>query len=166
MPNKKMRLQKSRIILYAALILAAAGSVFLLVRQSWANQPVVINEIAAPPLPALDRSKITQGEELYAQYCAGCHGIKLEGAPNWQRPRSDGSFPPPPHDDSGHTWHHPDSYIIRYTAEGGAIYNGTMPGFGSQLTEDEVVAILEFIKSRWGREAREFQWWVTYTQNE
>jgi mono/diheme cytochrome c family protein len=165
MKRKKGQRKKGN-ILYAALILAMVGVVFLLVRQPWANRPVIINEIAAPPLPALDRTKAAYGEELYGQYCAGCHGGNLEGAPNWQRPRSDGSYPPPPHDDTGHTWHHPDSFLIRYTAEGGAAYNGTMPGFADQLTEEDIDAVLEFLKSRWGQEAREFQWWVTYTQGD
>jgi mono/diheme cytochrome c family protein len=161
---KKKRQKKQPGILYAVLILVIAGGVFLLVRQPWAGRPVVINGVAAPPLPVLDKAKIAKGETGYAQYCAGCHGSNLEGAPNWQRPRSDGTFPPPPHDDSGHTWHHPDSFIIRYTAEGGASYNGTMPGFSNQLTDDDMDDILEFIKSGWSKESREFQWWVTYTQ--
>jgi mono/diheme cytochrome c family protein len=163
---RKKKQKKQPGILYAVLILVMAGGVLLLVRQPWANQPVVINDIAAPPVPPLNQAVVARGEELYAQNCAGCHGANLEGAPNWRRPRSDGSFPAPPHDDTGHTWHHSDSFILRYTAEGGAAYGGTMPGFADQLSDEELKAILEFLKSRWGQEAREFQWWVTYTQDD
>jgi mono/diheme cytochrome c family protein len=164
--KRKKTPKKPDYLLYAALIFAAAVGVYLLIQQPWANRPVVFNDVAAPPLPALDRALIGRGEDLYAQACAGCHGANLEGAPNWRSPLSNGSYPPPPHDDSGHTWHHPDTYIIRYTAEGGAAYNGTMPGFANQLSNADMQAILEFFKSRWGKEAREFQWWVTYTQDE
>ena len=37
-----------------------------------------------------------------------------------------------------------------------------MPAFGDQLIEEEAIAILEFIKSWWGPEEREFQWQVTW----
>jgi mono/diheme cytochrome c family protein len=33
-----------------------------------------------------------------------------------------------------------------------------MPTFGDKLTREEVVAILEYIKSHWGPEERTFQW--------
>jgi hypothetical protein len=36
-----------------------------------------------------------------------------------------------------------------------------MPGFKDKLTQDQMVSILEFIKSSWKREEREFQWWIT-----
>jgi mono/diheme cytochrome c family protein len=46
-------------------------------------------------------------------------------------------------------------------AEGGQSYGGAMPGFEAQLTQPELTAILEYIKSRWNRESRENQWWIT-----
>lgn len=128
--------------------------------------PVIINGIEAPPVPSLDSGRVARGAELYAQYCASCHGVNLEGASNWKQPLADGSFPPPPHTDQGHTWHHPDSFLIEVIAKGSAeLYGGTMPGFGSQLSLDEIEMILDFIKSRWGQETRELQWWVTATGN-
>lgn len=130
------------------------------------SQPVVINQTAVPPLPALDSEKVAQGKILYAQYCANCHGANLEGAPNWKQSLPDGSLPPPPHDSSGHTWHHPDELLISITENGGdPAYNSKMPAFKDQLRLDQIAAILEFIKSKWGREEREFQWWITVRSN-
>jgi mono/diheme cytochrome c family protein len=150
--------------------MAAAGLVLLAIavlgtwlvqQQRQAAAPVVINETAAPPLPPLDRQAAALGEPLYLQSCAACHGADLRGAPDWKTSLEDGSFPPPPHDDSGHTWHHPDFLLLQIMAEGGLSYGGVMPGFSAQLSETEMAAILEYLKSRWSRESREYQWWIT-----
>lgn len=127
-----------------------------------AGQPVTINGVTVPPMPTLDASVVARGEQLYAQYCAACHGVNLEGAPNWQVRLADGSLPAPPHDSSGHTWHHPDPLLIAITRNGGdPAINSRMPAFGAQLSDDEINAIFTFIKSRWGEKERQYQWWVT-----
>jgi cytochrome c553 len=126
--------------------------------------PVVINDIAVPPLPALDAVAAKRGETLYQQFCATCHGTNLQGAPDWKKPLPDGSLPPPPHDDSGHTWHHPDFLLLQIMAEGGKpLYDGVMPGFAHQLAPEDMRTILEYLKSHWSRKSREYQWWVTHT---
>ncbi|MCB0148897.1 MAG: hypothetical protein KDE01_14755, partial [Caldilineaceae bacterium] len=50
---------------------------FLLLLVNWLAmpgpaQPVVINGVAAPPLPPLDPAAAAEGARLYAQYCAAC----------------------------------------------------------------------------------------------
>lgn len=148
----------------ALAILLALGALLLTVRQpqSAAGGPVVINGTAVPPVPTLNPAAVAQGGSLYARNCAKCHGANLEGAPDWKRPLADGSYPPPPHDNSGHTWHHPDSLLARIVANGGdPAYNSKMPAFGAELSDKEISAILEFIKSKWGADERQFQWWVT-----
>ena len=145
-------------------VLAAVAAALL----AWRGSPaatvdaVVIEGTAVPPLPTLDKARVAQGQALYAAHCAACHGANLEGAPNWKTPGPDGAFPPPPHDDSGHTWHHPDALLLEIISAGGDLaQNSRMPAFENTLTVDERQAVLDFIKSRWGREAREFQWWIT-----
>ena len=124
----------------------------------------MINGTSVPPVPTLDAARVAGGAELYAENCAICHAANLQGAPDWKRPFTDGSLPPPPHDDSGHTWHHPDSLLLEIIANGGdPASNSKMPGFGGKLTPDEMRSILEFIKSKWGKDSREFQWWITAT---
>jgi len=124
--------------------------------------PVVINDTAVPPVPTLNPERVAQGAIVYAQECATCHGAKLEGAPDWKQSLPDGSFPSPPHDNSGHTWHHPDSLLLAIIADGGdPAYNSKMPALRDKLTEQERQAVLEFIKSKWGKNEREFQWWMT-----
>lgn len=158
---------RGRSVLWLAGLALLAIALFMAYQRATPdNQPVVINQTAVPPLPALDSEKAAQGKILYAQYCANCHGANLEGAPNWKQSLPDGSLPPPPHDSSGHTWHHPDELLISITENGGdPAYDSKMPAFKDQLSRDEITAILEFIKSKWGREEREFQWWITVTFN-
>jgi mono/diheme cytochrome c family protein len=98
---------------------------------------------------------LARGEKLYAQHCAACHGAKLEGQADWQKRLPNGRFPAPPHDDSGHTWHHPDEVLFGITKHGmvppyaPAGYESDMPAFAGTLSDAEIQAVLAFIKSRW-----------------
>ena len=105
---------------------------------------------------------IAQGQAIYAEYCAGCHGANLEGEPDWQEPLATGRMPAPPHDETGHTWHHPDSVLFEIVKKGtaavvGGGYESDMPAFEGILTDEEVEAVLTFIKSRWPERERAYQ---------
>jgi len=101
---------------------------------------------------------IQAGGRLYAENCASCHGADLEGQPEWRTPGPDGRFPAPPHDESGHTWHHGDAMLFDYTRLGGQAalaesgvkgYDSGMPAFGERLSDREIWNILAYIKSTW-----------------
>lgn len=109
----------------------------------------------------LDRARpgnadqVALGRAIYAQRCATCHGDRLQGQPNWRERKPDGRLPAPPHDEAGHTWHHPDDHLFRIT-KGGLQpplapegYESDMPAFGDVLTDEEIWAVLSFIKSTW-----------------
>lgn len=109
-----------------------------------------------------EAAAIAQGRHLYAASCASCHGARLEGQPNWKRQLPSGRMPAPPHDASGHTWHHPDGALYRITKEGSAAvvgngYESDMPEFGSKLADEEIRAVLTFIKSTWPERERAYQ---------
>lgn len=101
------------------------------------------------------------GARLYAEHCAACHGVNLEGQPRWQHRREDGRLPAPPHDASGHTWHHPDAQLVEIIKHGPARlipgYESDMPGFAGLLTEEEIRAVLAFIKASWPPEIQRRQ---------
>jgi len=109
-----------------------------------------------------DLDTVTQGKTIYRKHCAVCHGAALEGQPDWQKRLANGRLPAPPHDDSGHTWHHTDAVLISMTRLGPGKhikdpnYASDMPAFEGVLSEKEIVAVLSYIKSTWGDEAR--QW--------
>lgn len=101
-----------------------------------------------------DAELIARGEAIYGQSCASCHGLNLEGQANWRRRNEDGTLPAPPHDSSGHTWHHSDEVLFNLTKWGtaavvGGDYKSNMPGFAGTLEDDEIWAVLQYIKSRW-----------------
>ena len=105
-------------------------------------------------LPYTDAEAVALGRMVYADHCAACHGENLEGEPDWQSRDADGYLPAPPHDTTGHTWHHPDELLIAITTLGtetivGGGYRSNMSGFADILTEDEILAVLAFIKSTW-----------------
>src|SRR5947209_5586307 len=65
-----------------------------------------------------DGLRVAQGARIYAQDCAACHGARLEGQPEWRRRLPNGRLPAPPHDESGHTWHHADRVLFAITKNG------------------------------------------------
>ncbi|MDQ2090743.1 cytochrome c [Marimonas arenosa] len=104
--------------------------------------------------PYTDPQAVALGEQLYAEYCAACHGTDLEGEPDWRVRDEDGYLPAPPHDATGHTWHHPDEQLFLITKHGtaalvGGDYQSRMMGFGDVLTDDDILAVLAYIKSTW-----------------
>lgn len=119
-----------------------------------------------PPPPQLDAAQVVAGEVTYRQYCSSCHGADLAGDPQWKTRNSDGSLRPPPHDSSGHTWHHSDQLLLTLTRDGSGLEESRMPAFGGMLTDDEIASVLEFFKSTWGPEERAFQWQVTWTEQQ
>ncbi len=151
------------------LLLGVGVTLVLFWRAPTTGRQVIVNGTAAPPVPTLNPGRVDQGAAVYARNCASCHGAILEGQKNWKELLPDGSLPAPPHDDSGHTWHHSDGVLQDITTRGGQLVYGsadspsTMPAFGGTLTEADTAAILEFFKSRWGTEQREYQWWMTAT---
>lgn len=108
-----------------------------------------------------DSAVVALGENVYRDNCASCHGAELEGQPNWRRPGSDGLLPAPPHDESGHTWHHADDVLFGITKYGLAEFAGlkdhktSMPVYKDVLSDDEIIAVLSFIKAQWPSDIRE-----------
>ncbi|WP_437342585.1 c-type cytochrome [Ruegeria arenilitoris] len=107
-----------------------------------------------------------RGAALYAENCASCHGANLDGQPDWQTPDADGVLPAPPHDRTGHTWHHGDGLLFDYTKLGGeemlkrmGVSGGKsgMPGFADSLSDQDIWDILAFIKNSWPERERAIQ---------
>lgn len=109
-----------------------------------------------------DVAQVSRGRAIYAAECASCHGADLEGQPDWRVRLPTGRLPAPPHDASGHTWHHPDKALFAITRDGVAAlapkgYESDMPAFGPKLSDAEIWAVIAYIKSRWPAEIRERQ---------
>jgi mono/diheme cytochrome c family protein len=120
----------------------------------------------APPSLAdrATRQQIALGKQVYDTHCAACHGVNLEGEPNWRERKPSGRLPAPPHDASGHTWHHPDAVLFGITKEGlvpGKYappgYQSDMPAYAGVLSDEEIWAVLAFIASTWPPRERAHQ---------
>jgi len=91
------------------------------------------------------------GGQLYTTYCAACHGVNGEGAQN-------GQFPPL----AGSPWPvgNPDRAIKILIAGlhgevdvNGKTWNLEMPPQGAMLPDDQIAAILTYVRSSWGNKA-------------
>lgn len=134
--------------------------------------PTLVNQYGTPvpAVPTLDANQVARGKQVYQASCARCHGENGVGAPNWKTPDAQLNYPPPPHNDDGHTWHHSDRVLYE------AIRDGLrdplkpdsplrMPAFGKPalsgaegLSEANMRDVIAYLKSLWNREHREFQW--------
>jgi mono/diheme cytochrome c family protein len=123
---------------------------------------------AAPGWSAheLDGRDIANGEVLYAEQCAACHGANLEGQPNWSTPDENGVLPAPPHDETGHTWHHDNVLLFDYTKLGGqralaergiSGFNSGLPSFSGIISDEEIWDILAYIQSTWPERVQDVQ---------
>jgi cytochrome c oxidase cbb3-type subunit 2 len=94
------------------------------------------DESASPEPRKEDPAAIEKGEEIYGARCAMCHGKGLEG-----------SIGPSLVDDvfAGQEGDASDSAYFKVIFDGRA---GGMPTFGAQLTEEEIRAVVSFIRSR------------------
>ncbi len=132
-------------------LLLGAAAVAAVIAAGWMFWPSASGGYA----DANDARQVALGATVYRDNCASCHGANLEGQPDWKSRKPDGRFPAPPHDETGHTWHHPDETLFGLTKLGlkpplaPAGYQSDMPAFGPVLTDEQIWAVLAFIKSRW-----------------
>ncbi len=138
---------------------AALAGVTLAVIAAWTL--LALDEGARPADPG-DAVLVASGAAVYAAQCGECHGERLEGAPDWRRRNQDGFLPAPPHDESGHTWHHADQQLFDMVKRGGAAaappgFASNMPGYDGVLADADIWAVLAFIKSSWPEDIRRRQ---------
>jgi mono/diheme cytochrome c family protein len=152
--DQPMRMKPISILLVFGVGIGAAA--FLNIQNGPADAQVPMQPLSV---------NIADGELLYAENCAACHGANLEGQSDWQSPSTDGRLPAPPHDTTGHTWHHGDGLLFDYTKLGGQAamaaqgleFDSAMPGFGDTLTDDQIWNVIAYIKSTWPDRVQEMQ---------
>jgi mono/diheme cytochrome c family protein len=142
--------QKQRIIWGIGIIgvlLLAVSAVMALRSQS------------VPVASPADSEAVNLGRQVYEAQCASCHGVNLEGQVGWKEPNPDGSFRAPPHDETGHTWHHNDAYLLESIKLGGGRLTtdqgvSAMPAYENVLSDEEISAVLAYVKSTWPSDIR------------
>ncbi len=146
-------MQRKNLYLMLAAAAGMAVAVFLIAERFG-------DSASAHALRPDDPTTLALGEKVYRAQCASCHGARLEGQPEWRTRGADGRLPAPPHDASGHTWHHPDETLFRVTKYGVAKaaglkdYVSAMPPYEGVLSDAEIIAVLSWIKAQWPTEVR------------
>lgn len=93
---------------------------------------------------------LAQGAAVYAAHCQGCHGDQAA------RTNASGA---PPHNQHGHTWHHPDPQLKDWVRNGKP--STQMPAYGDRVNEAEIEAVIALIKTWWTPEQARIQADVT-----
>ena len=152
----------------ATLVLAACQTAVSDKSTIYQQVPSMTATPTIPPPPALDAEEIAVGKRIYEEHCAACHGFALEGQPDWKTQNEDGTFKAPPHNADGHTWHHADTQLMESIKLGGTRLEGMnvggtspMPAYTDVLSDEEITAVLTYIKSIWPEDIRQLQWEVT-----
>ena len=128
----------SRFLLISVALLTVSSTSFAEAVELRPNDPVYVK----------------MGEKVYLEQCASCHGVNLEGQDGWRNTKVDGMRRAPPHDKSGHTWHHADEVLFNLTKYGfkamiSEDYEVSMPVYDGLIKDHEIVAVLSYIKSTW-----------------
>ena len=135
---------------YKTVIASACGSLIILVAVLLPDSAISGKTLLRPG----DAALVASGKQIYKEQCASCHGANLEGQPNWRVRLPNGRLPAPPHDQSGHSWHHTDDILFKITKLGSAAlvgggYESDMRGFDEELSDEKIIAVLSYIKSTW-----------------
>ena len=117
----------------------------------------------ASTVPPVRNTATSSGQAIFQSNCAVCHGADGEGQPDWHIKKPDGVLPAPPLNGDGHTWHHGDGTLYTYVSRGGKAFESPsvpsfksgMPAFGEVLSHDDIIAVIEYVKSLWGDKVAE-----------
>ena len=97
----------------------------------------------------LERWYAFQHGRVFQENCASCHGERGEGASDWRKVGTDGKYPAPPLNGTGQAWHHPLKMLFHVVKSGSPGGQGNMLGWGEKLSDDEMIAAIAWIQSKW-----------------
>jgi len=128
-----------------------------------ASSSKAVNKVqVAQAQSEFEPATVKQGEILYKENCAKCHGASGEGSVNWRKRKPDGKLLPPPLNGSGHTWHHSKLLLMSIIANGSINQGGDMPAWGEKLSSQEIDAVLTWVQSIWPEEV--YKNWLEINQ--
>jgi mono/diheme cytochrome c family protein len=112
----------------------------VLARVGWPGKPGTA--AAATPLSAAEQARFAAGREVYQNLCAACHQPDGRGLERVAPPLvgSELALSPP-------------GVPIRILLNGKEGSVGLMPPLGYTLTDDQIAAVLTYIRHEWGQSA-------------
>ncbi len=93
--------------------------------------------------------QIAEGEQLYKQHCASCHGAKAEGNSEWRKALAEGKYLPLPLNGTGREWHSSRNELHNHIKYGSKFGKGNMPPFQNVLTDAQITAVIAWFQSLW-----------------
>ena len=126
------------------LLVTACGGGSSSSSSSASAAPVATAGAMGAAAPAAD------GAKVYDTNCSSCHGAMGQGSP--------GAFPPLAGNpvvvgDAGKVIHIVKGGLTGSVTVKGHTYNGTMPAWGTQLSNGAIAAAITFVRSSWGNKA-------------
>ena len=98
---------------------------------------------------------VTEGEEIFNEYCASCHGKKAESTKLWKTVDKNGNYPPPPLNGTAHAWHHSLAIMDQVIRAGGKPLGGVMPAWEGILSEGQRLKAIASFQQYWSDEVYE-----------
>lgn len=96
------------------------------------------------PVPGFAGGDPQRGNEVFQQYCSGCHGPEGRGS------KKSGFMPRPKNlTKKGYTELLPDEYLFGVIAKGGQSVNKSeyMPAFEGTISKDDIDNVIAFIRT-------------------
>jgi mono/diheme cytochrome c family protein len=94
-------------------------------------------------------AQLAQGQVIFSDHCAACHGPHGEGVADWKTPDENGFYPAPPINGTAHAWHHSLKVLLRTINMGGEPLGGSMPAFQGRLTAQEQRLVIAAFQHYW-----------------
>lgn len=146
------------------LLLLLVASLIITACQSATPPDLSLSDTFKPEaVPTVDPANegLYLAQQNYNKWCAHCHGWAGDGQPltTIQTTEANGFHPVPRHDSQGHTWQHPDQILfetIKYGVQASTNLYPMSP-YDAQFTDDEIFAIVEYIKQWWTDDQRQHQ---------
>jgi mono/diheme cytochrome c family protein len=112
----------------------------IMARVTWPGKPAPVD--TGRPLTPEEQTRVAAGEQLYLNYCAGCHQPdgrgQQDGASNLVSSKLVSANP-----QAG----------IRVLLSGMEGSKGLMPPLGPTLNDEQIAAVLSYIRRAWGHTA-------------
>ena len=106
-----------------------------------------------------DPAILQNGQQLFLQNCAACHGQQAQGlTENWKQAGADGKYPAPPLNGTAHTWHHSAKGLVSTIQNGTIGIGGNMPAWKGKLSKRDSLHIVIWLTSLWPEEVYQ-AWW-------
>lgn len=131
--------------------------------QSQTDRLDLSDTVKPEAVPTVDpaNERLYTAQQNYNKYCAHCHGWAGDGQPQITIDNAEnlGYHTVPRHDQTGHTWQHPDQLLFEVIKYGirSPLHLYPMSPYAENLTDDEIFGVIDYMKGFWTDDQRRHQ---------